>query len=267
MDVDYTHGYSCQETDRLHDQASVLTDLLHFDTLFPSGHLVLEAGCGVGSQTRILSRRNPNTRFVAVDISRASVDQAQQCARSLDLKNVRFQVQDINSLSFRSRSFDHVFICFVLEHMADPVKTLVELRRVLKDGGTLTAIEGDHGSAFFHPDSDAARKAIGCQVRIQAEAGGNADIGRQLYPLMVKAGFRDPFVTPRMVHANGGRPDLLEGFTLKTFTAMIEGVKDRAVSGNLIDEKLFDQGIRDLIRTTEPGGTFCYTFFKAQAIR
>jgi len=267
MEDDYTHGYSCQESDRLHDQASVLTDLLHFDTLYPSGHLVLEAGCGVGSQTRILARRNPNTRFVAVDISRTSAGKARQFARSLDLKNVRFQVQDINSLSFRSRSFDHVFVCFVLEHMADPLGTLVELRRVLKDGGTLTAIEGDHGSACFYPDSDAARKAIQCQVRIQADAGGNANIGRQLHPLVVRAGFREPFVTPRLVYANDGRPDLVEGFTRKTFTAMIEGVKDRAVAANLIDEKLFDQGIRDLIRTAEPGGTFCYTFFKAQAVK
>ena len=43
-------------------------------------------------------------------------------------------------------------------------------------------IEGDHGSAYFHPDSAAARAAIACQVELQARAGGDALIGRQLYP-------------------------------------------------------------------------------------
>ncbi len=35
---------------------------------------------------------------------------------------------------------------------------------MLKPGGTITVIEGDHGSTYFHPDSQAARDAITCQV-------------------------------------------------------------------------------------------------------
>ncbi|MBV8457682.1 MAG: methyltransferase domain-containing protein, partial [Acetobacteraceae bacterium] len=46
-------------------------------------------------------------------------------------------------------SFDHVFVCFVLEHMPDPETALAELQRVLKLGGSRTVIEGDHGSALF----------------------------------------------------------------------------------------------------------------------
>jgi SAM-dependent methyltransferase len=221
----------------------------------------------VGSQTLILASNSAHAQYVAVDISFTSVRRARNLIHQANLENVRFQVQDINQLSYRSSSFDHVFICFVLEHLTDPVDTLTELRRVLKTGGTLTAIEGDHGSAYFHPESDAARKVIQCQVKIQAAAGGDANIGRRLYPLIVRAGFKDPIVTPRIVYANDGRPDLVEGFTIRTFTAMIEGVRDRAVSENLIDKEEFDQGIRDLRRTAEPGGTFCYTFFKAQAVK
>ncbi len=46
---------------------------------------------------------------------------------------------------------------------------------------------------------------------------------------------------------------------------MIEGVRQPAVAAGLIDAELFDHGIRDLNRTTEPDGVFCYTFFKATA--
>jgi SAM-dependent methyltransferase len=55
---------------------------------------------------------------------------------------------------------------------------------------------------------------------------------------------------------------VVEGFTKNTFTAMIEGVRQSAVEKGIIDSAMFDKGIEDLYRTTEPDGTFCYTFFK-----
>jgi SAM-dependent methyltransferase len=267
MGEGYVHGYTTEEGQRLHDQASALTDLLHFDTLYPAGHKVLEAGCGVGAQTVVLAKHSPGACFVAVDISEETLAQAKGLAEAEGIGNVQFQLQDVNTLTFEDDTFDHVFVCFVLEHMSDPVKTLLELKRVLKDGGTMTIVEGDHGSAYFHPDSKAAKKAIECQVLLQARSGGNANIGRSLYPLMLQTGFTDPYVTPRMVYADDSRPALMEGFTRNTFTAMVEGVRHKLADETLIDQETFDQGIRDLHRTAEPGGTFCYTFFKGQAVK
>ena len=60
-----------------------------------------------------------------------------------------------------------------------------------------------------------------------------------------------------------GKPELVEGFTKNTFTAVIEGVREAAISARLIDQINFDKGIRDLYRTAEADGVFCYTFFKA----
>ena len=68
-----------------------------------------------------------------------------------------------------------------------------------------------------------------------------------------------------MVYVDASRPELVEGFTKKTFTAMIEGIRETAVKTNLIGYAEIDRGIRDLYRTTEPDGVFCYTFFKAVA--
>ena len=55
---------------------------------------------------------------------------------------------------------------------------------------------------------------------------------------------------------------MVEGFTKNTFTAMIEGVRQKAIDGGVISAAVFDQGIRDLYRTAEADGVFCYTFFK-----
>jgi len=55
-------------------------------------------------------------------------------------------------------------------------------------------------------------------------------IGRELYPLMTKAGYEMVRVSPRMVYVDSSKPQLGEGFTKKTFTAMIEGVHAAAVT-------------------------------------
>ena len=104
--------------------------------------------------------------------------------------------------------------------------------------------------------------AIRCQVELQRAAGGNALIGRQLYPLLRQAGFDAVHVSPRMVYVDSSRPDLVDGFTKKTFTAMIEGVREPAIKAGMVEPELFDAGIRALYRTAETDGVFCYTFFK-----
>ena len=91
-------------------------------------------------------------------------------------------------------------------------------------------------------------------------------IGRQLYPLLTQAGFGAVSVSPRMVYVDAGKPALVDGFTRKTFTAMIEGVREPALAAGLVERELFDEGIRALYRTAEADGVFCYTFFKAVAV-
>jgi trans-aconitate methyltransferase len=263
MNPAYVHGYDPRENVRLQDQASTLSDLLHSDTTYPAGSRVLEAGCGVGAQTVTLAQNSPKALITSVDISRNSVIQAQRAVTAAGLTNVQFQPGDVFDLPFGPDSFDHIFVCFVLEHLAQPVAALKALKSHLRPGGTITVIEGDHGSAYFHPDSEAAHRAIQCQVELQRRAGGNAMIGRELYPLLRSAGCDSIHVSPRMVYVDAGRPQLVEGFTKRTFTAMIEGVREPAIQAGLIERQVFEQGIRDLYRTTEPDGVFCYTFFKA----
>ncbi len=262
---DYVHGYSGREEDRLVDQANALVGLLHCDTRYPTGAKVLELGCGVGAQTVTLATRSPGATILSIDISRDSLAAARDRTRAAGAKNVVFQQADVYALPFSPESFDHVFVCFVLEHLARPGQAITALKSVIKRGGTITVIEGDHGSAYFHPESPYARKAIQCLIELQARAGGNSLIGRSLYPLLMGAGFEHVEVSPRMVYVDASRPQLVEGFTKNTFTAMVEAAGERALAHGLIDEDTWKHGIRDLYRTAEPDGTFCYAFFKAVA--
>jgi ubiquinone/menaquinone biosynthesis C-methylase UbiE len=263
MKKTYVHGYDHREKIRLQDQASTLVELLHSDTSYPAGSLVLEAGCGVGAQTVTLAKNSPNAFITSIDISGTSLVEAGKKAAEAGLTNVKFEQADIFNLPYEPDSFDHIFVCFVLEHLSHPIEALQMLKKHLKRGGTITVIEGDHGSAYFYPDSESAHKAIACQVELQRQAGGNAMVGRELYPLLHESGFDSIRVSPRMVYVDSSKPELVEGFTKKTFTAMIEGVREPAIKSGIIQQNIFEKGIRDLYRTAEPDGVFCYTFFKA----
>jgi len=267
MTESYVHGYDQRESVRLQDQANTLVELLHGDTAYPENATVLEAGCGVGAQTITLARNSPKARITSIDISEASIMQARETIEAAGFHNVSFQQGDIFNLDFAPQSFDHLFICFVLEHLAQPDEALRRLKRLLKPGGTIAVIEGDHGSAYFYPDSRFARRAIQCQIDLQSRAGGNALIGRALYPLLRQVGFEDVRVSPRMVYVDSSKPELVDGFTRKTFTAMVEGVRREALQEQMMSENDFDHGIADLYRTAETDGVFCYTFFKAVGIK
>lgn len=263
----YVHGYSPREAERLADQASTLVDLIHGGTRYSEGAQVLEAGCGIGAQTVSLAEGSPGARFTSVDISEVSLAQARAAVEGRGLGNVKFLQADIFDLPLEPASFDHVFVCFLLEHLAEPGRALAQLRRMLKPGGTITVMEGDHGSCYFHPETAEAVQAWRCLVDSQARLGGDSLIGRRLYPLLMDAGFSEAQVEPRMVYIDQGKPALVEGFIRRTIIPMVEGVRGQALAEGLMDQAAWERGIADLHRTAQTGGTFCYTFFKGLAVK
>lgn len=265
MSQKYIHGYTPIESNRLNDQANCLNELLHHDTIFPTGAKVLEIGCGVGAQTVIICKQNPSIKFVSIDISENSLQAAKKRCKEANITNVEFLKADLYNMPFQEESFDFVFVCFVLEHIPDPDKALLEIKKMLKPSGICIVIEGDHGSAYYYPQSSYAQQTIECLIQLQAQSGGDSLIGRRLYPLLKAGGFSDISVSPRMVYADESRPELVDGFTLKTFTAMVEGVRDKALQQKMINEDIWIKGINDLRNTARTNGIFCYTFFKATA--
>jgi len=267
-EADYVHGYSRREAERLRDQAASTRDLLHHDTSYPAGSTVLEIGCGVGAQTVTLAKNSPGARILSMDISAPSLDAARATVEREGLSNVAFRRADLFDLPFRDGTFDHVFICFVLEHLERPLDGLASASRVLRAGGTITVIEGDHGSCYWHPPSEESLLVWRCLIEVQASLGADSLIGRRLYPLVVGAGYRDVEVSPRMVYADAGRPGAMDGFVLKTIVPMVETAKVRAFAMGLADSAAWQKGIADLKAIAgRVDGSFCYTFFKATGVR
>src|SRR3981081_1092096 len=111
----YVHGYDPRENLRLQDQGSTLMQLLHSDTVYAEGNSVLEAGCGVGAQTLTLASNSPQALITSIDVSEASIAQAAKAVKAAGIGNVTLLQADIFHLPFPQESFDHVFVCLVLD--------------------------------------------------------------------------------------------------------------------------------------------------------
>ena len=265
---EYIHGYSDRELQRLREQAGILEELLHGEVSYYGGQRVLEVGCGVGAQTAILARRNPDAFFHSVDISPESLTAAREYVHTLGLPNVTFEQADISAEPFGPESFDHIFICFVLEHLPNVAKTLAYLCSILTPGGTITVIEGDHGASVWSPETAASLLVWESMIRVQEELGHDPLIGRRLYPLLSQAGFSIESIKPLPVYGDGHKPELLADVVNKIIVPMTETAKEAAMSAGCTDEVTWEKGIADLAETSDPShGSFFYTWFKAKGVK
>lgn len=262
----YVHGYGEREAQRLMDQAESVSDLIHHDTEFPPDSRILEVACGVGAQTVAMAQRLPACRFVSFDKIPQSVGLAAERVRTAGLQEVHLLTADLFEAPFKPESFDVLFVSYLLEHLPDPLAALISLKTLLRPGGTLLVVEGDHGSCYFHPDTPEAIRAWKCLIEVQAGLGCDSEIGRRLHPLLQSAGFENVRVSPRMVYADKSRPLMQHQFVLQTIVPMVEGIRTEALAKSLMPPIEWEKGVSDLRETgLSSKGTFCYTFFKASA--
>ena len=264
----YLHGYSERETQRLLEQSEILEELLHADFSYPEGCSLLEVGCGVGAQTVLLAKGCPRMSITSFDISKTSLEKAGHLIARRGIKNVRFCQSDIFTLPFDAQVFDYIFVCFVLEHLHDPVRALVCLKSLLKPGGTIIVIEGDHGSCFWYPETQESRQVWRAMIDAQFALDHNPLIGRQLYPLLREAGFEVKSVVPKWVYTDNSNPVLADGVLNKIIVPMVETARECVLASKKLDRKTWELGVENLIRIgSVPDGTFFYTWFKGIGIK
>jgi ubiquinone/menaquinone biosynthesis C-methylase UbiE len=161
------------------------------DRLAKEGRLgsVAEFGCGTGYYTEVLASHSD--RVVATDLSPGMLDLARERIRA---GHVTFQIEDVQRTSFPDHAFDTVFMSLVI-HFTEPEKTLCEVRRILKPGGTLILSNLDPGALR---GLDRVRSAIrivyqgltGYRLKPPKGLGAKILTERQLTELLVKLGFR-----------------------------------------------------------------------------
>jgi SAM-dependent methyltransferase len=98
---------------------------------------VLIAGCGTGIFTTEFARKARNARFLAIDLSLASLSYAKRMAQNFGLTNVEFAQADITKLGALGRSFDFIDSSGVLHHIGDPWVAWQVLLSLLRPDGIM----------------------------------------------------------------------------------------------------------------------------------
>ena len=156
--------------------------------LRPSDRL-LDIGVGPGTITVDLAARLPAGCVIGIDNAAAALEAARTLADARKVTNLTLRAGDAYALDFEAGSFDVVHAHQVLQHLADPVAALREMRRVCRPGGVVAVRDADYAAMTWHPDHPALSRWHTLLQRLARAGGGEPDAGRRLKTWAMDAGF------------------------------------------------------------------------------
>ncbi|MQS13834.1 methyltransferase domain-containing protein [Streptomyces kaniharaensis] len=191
----YTHGHQ-EAVLRSHRSRGVADSAAYLVPELRSGQALLDVGCGPGTITADLAELvGPGGRVVAVDTSGEVLEQAAAYVAGRGLSNVVFEVADVHQLRYRDGEFDVVHAHQLLQHVADPVAALREMRRVVAPGGVVAARDVDYATMTWYPEAPALESWLLLYRRTARANGGEPDAGRRLLSWARAAGFAEVTAT------------------------------------------------------------------------
>lgn len=263
----YLHGYTATEQDRLYHQAAFLADAVHDRLPFRRCRQLLEVGCGVGAQTEILLRRFPTLHVTGVDRSDDNLARARAHLRTLSFGKGRFQLERAaaETLPFAVDSFDGAFLCWILEHVDDPARTLAEVRRVLRSGAPVVVTEVMNATFFLHPYSPDTLRFWRAFNDVQLAMGGDPFVGAKLGNLLLGNGFTDITTEVKTFHFDNRTPGERTEFLAYWSELLLSGAPALAKAGKV--PRAVIQGMqKELARVArDPDAVFWYSFVQANA--
>jgi SAM-dependent methyltransferase len=186
----YTHGHH-ESVLRSHRWRTAENSAAYLLPRLEPGMSLLDVGCGPGTITADLAARVAPGQVVAVDITTEALDAARSEATARRQPNIEFVVGDTLALAFPDDTFDIVHAHQVLQHLADPVGALREMRRVCRPGGIVAARDGDYAAFTWFPAIPELDGWLALYRKMARANGGEPDAGRRLLSWGRAAGLTD----------------------------------------------------------------------------
>ena len=261
--TDYVHGYGTREQERLVAQAEHWRHRLIADgTSLEPGTRLLEVGCGVGAVLAILGQQFPGVLLHGVDIEARQLDFARGHLARAGVQATLVEA-DARELPFEDESFDHVWMMWFLEHVADPLAVLREARRVLAPAGAITAIEVDYSTVEAEPTTIVLETLFHTMNQGMAAAGWS-DAGTRLPGWLREAGFRDVDEGERALHWRGEELESQARYAAD----VVESALDSLARLPGAERSALERGLEDLRSLArQPDASLGWVVHKSTAVR
>jgi ubiquinone/menaquinone biosynthesis C-methylase UbiE len=183
----YTHGHH-ESVLRSHAWRTAENSAGYLLPHLRRGMSLLDVGAGPGTITADLARLVEPGRTTALEATEAAVDITKATFAELDI-SVEFVVGDVHKLDLPDDTYDVVHAHQVLQHVADPVQALREMRRVCKPGGIVAARDSDYHGFTWYPELPELAEWMDLYQRMARANQGEPDAGRRLLSWALEAGF------------------------------------------------------------------------------
>lgn len=264
----YLHGFTDEEAHRLRRQARQLEQAIYLKVDLWRCRELLEVGCGVGAQTEVLLRRFPALKITGVERSERNLDAAREYVAALPGAEGRFEgvLADAESLPWPAATFDSAFLCWVLEHVGDPMRALSEVRRVLRPGSPVVVTEVQNATFFIDPYSPHTLDFWRAFNDRQLEIGGDPFVGAKLGNLLLAVGFADIETEVRTFHLDSRRPGERAEFLGYWTELLLSGAPELQSAGSISEETV--EGMKRELEEVgrNPNAVFYYSFVQARAV-
>ena len=263
----YLHGYSSEEQARLYKQARFFESSIFQNVDFSDAKNLVEIGSGVGAQTEILLERYPTLHIECVD---ASLEQIKAAKKKLSERKEfqgRYHIQqgDALKLPFPNDTFDAAFVCWLLEHVQNPVEALQEARRVLKLNGTIFCNEVFNATFYMHPYSPATLKFWFEFNDHQWNLKGDPFVGGKLANYLLKAGFQEIETKVITHHYDRRTPKKRAAFLEDSISLLLSGAPALIEAGKVTQEVVDEMTAEFSRLKDDPDSVIFYSWIQAQA--
>lgn len=266
-DQKYIHGFTHEEQNRLYAQARVHENIIFNRVDFSAQKNIIEVGSGVGAQTQILLERFPHLQIECIDASKEQLARAE-----LTLKNqnksgqVHFIQSKAEKLPFADSTKDGAFVCWLLEHVSNPMDVLTEIRRVLKSGGVIYCNEVFNSTFYLHPYSPSTLKYWFEFNDYQWSIKGDPFVGGKLANYLMKSGFQE-VTTEVLTHQYDNRtPKKRAAFIDYWCNLLLSGAPDLLKTGR-VTPKIIDEMKEEMNRLKhDADSVIFYSWILARAV-
>lgn len=187
----YTHGHSAAVLSA-HSRRGAADSAAYLLAHLNAGMDLLDVGCGPASITADLTERVTPGRVVALDAASGALEAARATLRDRGLsEQVEVTSGDVMALPFEDATFDVVHAHQVLQHLADPVGALAEMRRVTRPGGIVAVRDAVYSAMTWFPEPAGMEQWRSVYMATARANGGEPDAGSRLLSWARAAGFAD----------------------------------------------------------------------------